>query len=128
MRVILIIFITFVYLFANDTKEILKMIKILKNRDFSYQEIVYIYNPFVKNRVKEKKMETKQTVTDEIEYKTSYQLEAIFQNRVRINNVWYKNGDKLDKYIIIIGKNSVYLKDKNRLIRLKRAMLIKVTK
>jgi len=128
MRVILIIFITFVYLFANDSKEILKMIQILKNRDFSYQEIVYIYNPFIKNRVKEKKMETKQTVTDEIEYKTSYQLEAIFQNRVRINNVWYKNGDKLDKYIIIIGKNSVYLKDKNRLIRLKRAMLIKVTK
>jgi hypothetical protein len=128
MRVILIIFITFVYLFANDSKEILKMIQILKNRDFTYQEIVYIYNPFIKNRVKEKKMETKQTVTDEIEYKTSYQLEAIFQNRVRINNVWYKNGDKLDKYIIIIGKNSVYLKDKNRLIRLKRAMLIKVTK
>ena len=128
MRVVLIIFITFVYLFANDTKEILKMIKILKNKDFSYQEIVYIYNPFVKNRVKEKKMETKQRVTDEIEYKMSYQLEAIFQNRVRINNVWYKNGDKLDKYIIIIRKNSVYLKDKNRLIRLKRAMLIKVTK
>jgi len=128
MRVILIIFITFVYLFANDSKEILKMIQILKNRDFSYQEIVYIYNPFIKNRVKEKKMETKQTVTDEIEYKTTYQLEAIFQNKVKINNVWYKNGDKLDKYIIIIGKNSVYLKDKNRLIRLKRAMLIKVTK
>jgi len=128
MRVILIIFITFVYLFANDTKEILKMIKILKNRDFSYQEIVYIYNPFVKNRVKEKKMETKQTVTDLIEYKTTYQLEAIFQNKVKINNVWYKNGDKLDKYIIIIRKNAVYLKDKDRVIRLKRAMLIKVTK
>lgn len=110
--------------FGLDTKEILKEIEILKNINFNYKEVQNIYNPFIT-----KKQSTKYEqipAIKAISQKSNYNLEVIFQNKVRINNSWYKNGDKLDEYIIIIKNNKVYLKNKNKVIKLNRKSLIKV--
>jgi len=110
--------------FAIDTKEILKEINILENIDFRYKEITNIYNPFISNKKRKNSSINIPLVTES--KKGVYNLEVIFQNKVRINNNWYKNGDKLDEYIIIIRNNKVYLKNKNKLIKLNRESLIKV--
>jgi hypothetical protein len=105
--------------FANETKEILEMIDILNKKSFSYNEIISIYNPFVKKG--NKKLKTKLVIAPTIpENSNNFNLEVLFQNRVRINNSWYKNGDKLDRYTIIIKNKKVYLKDGNKLIDLQR--------
>jgi len=110
--------------FAIDTKEILKEINILENIDFKYKEITNIYNPFISNKKRKNSSINIPLVTES--KKGMYNLEVIFQNKVRINNNWYKNGDKLDEYIIIIRNNKVYLKSKNKLIKLNKKSLIKV--
>ncbi len=110
--------------FGLDTKEILKEIEILKNINFNYKEVQNIYNPFItkKQSTKYEQIPTIKAISQ----KSNYNLEVIFQNKVRINNSWYKNGDKLDEYIIIIKNNKVYLKNKNKVIKLNRKSLIKV--
>jgi len=110
--------------FGLDTKEILKEIEILKNINFNYKEVQNIYNPFVTKNKQKINISYMPPVIKE--NKSQYNLEVIFQNKVRINNTWYKNGDKLDEYIIIIKNNKVYLKNKNKLIKLNRKTLIKV--
>ena len=110
--------------FGIDTKEILKEINILKSITFQYTEVKKIYNPFIKNLKKYKNTNTPTLIVQP--KKENYNLEAIFQNKIRINNNWYKNGDKLDEYIIIIKNNKVYLKNGNKLIKLNKKSLIKV--
>ena len=112
---------------ADDTKEILQMIKILENATNStYKEVSGIYNPFVKKSkvdlIHKKRVVHSVTISDN----SKYNLEIVFQNRVRINNNWYNDGDKLDNYTIIIKNNKVYLKNKNKKILLNRKSILKV--
>jgi len=111
--------------FGIDTKELLKEINILKNTSFEYKEIEKIYNPFIQKNKNNIYFTPIKTINESIKQK-NYNLEVIFQNRVRINNTWYKNGDKLDEYIIIIKNNKVYLKKGKKLILLHKKSLIKV--
>jgi len=121
------IFFMILSLFGDDSKEILNLINILKNKKFEYSEIVTIYNPFKKEKaVLKEKFKKLAVVETNSKIERDYNLEIIFQNRVRIDNSWYKNGDKLDNYTIILKNQKVYLKDKNRTIELKRKTLIKV--
>jgi len=114
--------------FANDTKEILKMINILQAQQSIYKPITNLYNPFnlQKNNIKA-------TNTTNFNYnlptntKKTYNLEIIFQNKVRINNKWYKNNDKIDNYKVFIKNEEVYLINKNKTIHLKRKTFLKVT-
>ena len=122
----IIIFIA-ILAFGNDTKEILNLINILKTKSFDYKEISNIYNPFVKT-TKSSNIQKKSNIILMNPTKTDlkYTLEVIFQNKVRINNSWYKNYDKIDNYTIIIRNNKVYLKNKNKTILLNRKTIIKV--
>jgi len=119
----IIIFIA-IFAFGIDTKEILKEIQLLNNIDLKYKEINNIYNPFIaKNKQKRDISYTPLVIKEK---KTEYNLEVIFQNKARINNNWYKNGDKLDEYIIIIKNNKVYLQKNGKIIQLNKKSLIKV--
>ena len=115
--------------FANDTKEILKMINILQAQHSIYKPIKNLYNPFYSQ-----KNNIKATNTINFNYnlptntKKTYNLEIIFQNKVRINNKWYKNNDKIDNYKVFIKNEEVYLINKNKTIHLKRKTFLKVTK
>jgi len=126
MRKFILLLITTLCL-ANETKEILELINILKQQKVEYKPITNIYDPFctVKNN---NKTTTATIYRPLIKQKTSYNLEIIFQNRVRINGKWYKNNDKIGKYILIIKNNKVFLKYGNKLKQLKRKTIIKVTK
>jgi len=123
----LILFIA-ILCYANETKEILKMIDLLQTQKISYKPIKKLYNPFI-NEEKQK------IISNNIDFgyfipkkeKKVYDLEIVFQNKVRINGKWYKNNDKIDQYKIIIKDESVYLKNKKKLIKLKRKRLLKVT-
>jgi len=121
----IIIFIT-VFLFGEDTKEILKLIQIFNNKSVTYQEVSNIYDPFIKSKKRASIHIPKIKYVAPQKHSIKYRLEVVFQNRVRINNNWYKNGDKLDNYIIIMKKNRVYLKNKKTMMLLNRKSMIKV--
>ena len=105
--------------------DIINMIKILQNTKKTYHPIQTLYNPFIT---------TKKAIINPIikvqtppkQNKINYNIQVIFQNKVKINNIWYKNGDKLDKYTIIIKNSNVFLKDKNHIQKLSRQIYIKV--
>ena len=119
----LIIFIA-IFLFADDTKEILKLINILNHKSFSYIEVNNIYNPFVdKPKVQPIKMKIK-TKAEKIN--TNYTLEVVFQHKVKINGNWYKNGDTIDGYKIILIGYKVFLKKHSKTILLNRKTILKV--
>jgi len=111
---------------ASDTKEILELINILKQQKIEYKPIKNLYDPFCKViTIKKNNVIIYNPMPNR---KKSYHLEIIFQNKVRINGKWYKNNDKIDKYIIVLKNDKVYLKYKNKLKQLKRETIIKVTK
>jgi len=126
MKKLIILMGALMYLYSNDTKDILRMMDSLNKINFQYKEVQTIYNPFVKKTNNNIVTKTKIKTTKTTKVNTSYNLEVIFQNKARINNKWYKNNDKLDKYIIIIKNQKVYLKSKNSLIQIKRKTLIRV--
>jgi hypothetical protein len=123
----LILFIAIIC-FANDTKEVLELIKILQHQKITYKPITNIYNPFYNPKIiKQAKNNFFIPISTKTE-KTKYNLEIIFQNKARINGKWYKNGDKLNKYKVVITNNKVFLKHKNKIIYLNRKTILKVTK
>jgi hypothetical protein len=112
-------------LYGYDIKEELKLIKILQNYNTAYIPIKSLYNPFnPKNKIKTKPKQKKIIVIPQTQH--NYILQAIFQNKAKINNIWYKNGDKIDKYTIIIKNNKVFLKNKNKLLLINRKPQLKV--
>jgi len=125
-KIVAILLIT-ISCFAGEVREILSLINKVKHQDFSYKEVSNLYNPF-KKRKKLPKIVRKPTnfVVADTDLKNDYQLEVKFQNRVRINNVWYKNGDKIDNYTIHMKKGRVFLINRNRVIELKRKTILKV--
>ena len=118
----IIIFIT-TFLFAQDIQELLKMAKMLK-KDTEYKQINNLYNPFSYKKVS--KMDIIKVKKTTKQNNINYNLQAIFQNKAKINNVWYKNGDKLDKYIVVIKGFDVFLKYKNHIEKLTKQTYIKV--
>jgi len=115
-----------VFLFANDTKEILNLIKDLHKQTFSYVEVSNLYNPFTNTKTNTYQTKPIKIIQPKIT-NIKYKLEAIFQQKVKINGNWYKNHDKLDEYTIIISQNKVYLKNNKNIIDLtKKQTLLKV--
>lgn len=117
--------------FANDIKEILEMINLLHTQKYEYKPITHLYNPFVDKKIKNKIVNNTKfqyNIHNNTNIKKTYNLEIVFQNKVRINNKWYKNNDKLDNYRVIMKNDKVYLKNKKKIIELKRTTLLKVNK
>jgi len=121
----LIIFIS-VLCFANDTKEILDLLNILKHQHSVYKPIQNLYNPFKTKQLKTDKKAT--FIIKKEKPKPKYILEVVFQNKARIDGKWYKNNDNLDKYKVIIRNNKVFLQSNSKIIYLKRKTILKVTK
>jgi len=112
-----------IFAFGNETEEILKMMDILKHQNFKYTPITKIYNPFTKTQVIKKH---KINITIAPIKTHNYKLEVVFQNKAKINGNWYKNGDKIDSYTVVIKDTQVYLINKNKTIKLNQKTLIKV--
>lgn len=80
------------------------------------KEIENITNPFFKS---EQASSSSQASPDSNQTVPKYRLYAIFNNKVKINNVWYKLNDKIDQYDIYkIKKSSVVLKNQAELLEL----------
>ncbi|RAZ50026.1 hypothetical protein [Campylobacter hyointestinalis] len=80
------------------------------------KEIENITNPFFKS---EQANSSLQASPDSNQTAPRYRLYAIFNNKVKINNLWYKLNDKIDQYDIYkIKKSSVVLKNQEELLEL----------
>jgi len=114
-----------------DIKQLLKLIHLLENRKSINRmgNIKLDYNPFQMKKKKKKVSEivlppsiTNVTLNSE----KNYNVEVVFQNKAKIDNIWYKNGDKLGKYTIIIKIGKVYLQKGEQMIKLERKRVLKV--
>jgi hypothetical protein len=114
-----------------DIKQLLKLIHLLENRKSINRmgNIKLDYNPFQMKKKKKKVSEivlppsiTNVTLNSE----KNYNVEVVFQNKAKIDNIWYKNGDKLGKYTIIIKNGKVYLQKGEQMIKLERKRVLKV--
>jgi hypothetical protein len=115
-----------------DIKTLLELIHVLENKKTYNKKIENIkldYNPFKikksKKRISEIVLPTA-TKTVTLNSEKNYNVEVIFQNRAKIDNIWYKNGDKLGKYTIIIKNGKVYLQKGEQMIKLERKRVLKV--
>jgi hypothetical protein len=114
-----------------DIKQLLKLIHILENKETINKvgNIKLDYNPF---QIKKKKKKVSEIVlpTDitnvTLNSEKNYNVEVVFQNKAKIDNIWYKNGDKLGKYTIIINNGKVYLQKGEQMIKLERKRVLKV--
>jgi hypothetical protein len=123
----LLIFVFILSLYANDTKEILQLIEIIKHKTPSYREINDIYNPFEENHHKTKSTNKISKSNDKV-YKSNetYNLQVIFDNKLKINNQWYKIGDKIDNYKIVKKNDKFMLINNKKVILLSNPTIIKV--
>jgi hypothetical protein len=128
MKKIIILCFGLLFVFADETNQITNLIKQINKKQFEYKEITTIYDPFVSVKKINGKLHLPKATSKQI--KKVYRLEVIFQNKAKINGKWYKNNDKIGKYKIIIQKNQVYLKSKNKqfLLASKTTNIIKVGK
>jgi len=119
----LVIFL-FITLWANETEDILKLIDKIENYKFHYTYIKKLYDPF---GYKRKILHHKVTITKKKVIKNnSYNLQIVFQNRVKINNKWYNIGDKIGNYTIVKKNGQIMLVNKYSIIKLSQPSLIKV--
>jgi len=113
MKKLFILLTLILSLYANDTKEILFLLKNLQKIQYNYKPVNSLYNKQNKkikyffNNKKVKKIQIK------------YVLEVIFNNKVKINGRWYKNGERIDNYRVVVVDNNVFLRNKHKLISLK---------
>ena len=111
-KLIILLFIGSLY--ANETKEILFLLKNLQKIHYNYTPINSLYKSH-----KQKKEIYKPIIIKATKISKTYILEVIFNNKVKINQKWYKNGDIIDNYKVVITNNNVFLKNKNKIISLK---------
>ena len=109
---------------ASDIDDIIEMIHILKKRSLNYIKISDIYDPF-NPQINTKKGVTKLIIpknSPKIENKTknSFNLEIIFQDKVKISGQWYKIGQMIGNYKIIRKKREIFLKNGSKYLSLKR--------
>ena len=115
---------------ASEIDDIIEMIHILKKRSLNYIQISNIYDPF-SPQIKTKKGVTKLIIpknSPKIENKTknSFNLEIIFQDKVKISGQWYKIGQMIGKYKIVKQGGEILLKNGKRLILLKRKIGLRI--
>jgi len=110
----LVVLLIMINLYASDTKEILFLLKDLQKIQYNYKPINKLFN----NTKKPKKEIYKLKDTKPKKTQTKYVLEVIFNNKVKINGKWYKNGDAIDNYKILVVDNNVFLINKHKTISL----------
>jgi hypothetical protein len=113
MKALLFITILFYQLLSDELKWIENQIQAIKpSRDGIDKNFVdNIKNPFIslKRETQIKKTHSKNKIQKQASKKTTsetFKLDAIINSSALINNKWYKNGEKVGKYILIIETNS----------------------
>ena len=121
MKKLLIILVA-LNLYANDTKEILFLLKKLQKIQYNYKPIISLYNIKKIEQIHKPVINLKHKNVKKVN--KTYILEVIFNNKVKINGKWYKNDDIIDGYKIVIMGNNVFLKNKYKTIILKHKLKV----
>lgn len=101
-----IIMVLVTMVFSSEYDDKIKFI-ISQSSGLSTEQILNLQNPFYQNNESTSHQES------------IYNLKAIVQNHVRINEKWYKLNDTIDGFTITkIQKDTVYLKNDFKVIKL----------
>ncbi|PSM52700.1 hypothetical protein CBLAS_0814 [Campylobacter blaseri] len=114
-NIILLIFLAFTNIIANDISTYEIMFDELKTRreGLDQKQIFLLKDPF--NFISEKK-DSKKPNQEFVKYK----LTGILSNKAKINGNWYFVNEQIDDYKIIgIKESSVMLRDKDKILELK---------
>jgi hypothetical protein len=114
---------------ASEIDDIIEMIHILKKRSLKYIRISNMYDPFnpqIKTKTGVKLIIPKNSPKVENKTKNSFDLEIVFQDKVKISGQWYKIGQMIGKYKIVKERGEILLKNGNRLISLKRKIGLRI--
>jgi len=125
VKTIILLALTVKIVFAStDTKTIDKLIKEIKKERIGLSE-KSIKNPFESHTKNSLKKEQRGSIAKKVKSKKrDFRLNAIINNRVKIDNKWYKIDSKIDNYnITILPNQCIELKDGND----KREICIKKT-
>jgi len=102
----------FVFLFS-DTIKIIEEVKKIEQFEPKFKS-VQGFDIFYFNESKQESVIIDSNSTSTSKKDSTLKIYAIFQDRVNINEKWFKIGDSIDGYEIIkIDKNSILLKKEN---------------